>query len=204
MSPSTIIALASLLVAVVAVVGGMWERRRSSQTANEQRRSLLVAQVIERLERVVRVQSRPVWFRLWANPELEFSLALPRLTLLVSDREKPLLEWFALQTKRMQRASTDRKATAIGIETVSTLAAWFRNDRTMQWFDDQLVTSAAMRPEPARRKFRRQISAPIESTLLVALTLFFAGLPALMFAVGSRVWPRVAALRRRSAFRLRS
>lgn len=83
---SLAVALASLGVTVITVVSGKKEREKRDLDAEEGRRRAAVGLLIDRLEKVARVQNRPVFGRLWARPEVEFMLAIPRLNLILKQR----------------------------------------------------------------------------------------------------------------------
>jgi hypothetical protein len=188
MSDATLIALASLLVTVVTVIAGFWERARTARANEDQRRRLLIGDVIERLERVTREQARPVFARMYAIPELDLALALPRFMLLMKPEEQPLLLWLTYQSKRMQSAPSDHLATAIGIEAVGELAKWYKGERSLDWFVAQ--NSAARKlPEPKpRRSFRRQIRNPIEAVTIVSMAVALGLAPSVIMAALPKAW----------------
>lgn len=172
------IQLGSVLLALCSVGAAWYTIRVSAQReaardarASEERRRVLVGQVIGRLERITRTQVRPVFARLWVNYQLEFSLAVPQMALLVNADEEVLLHWFSARVKRMKSAPSDAAAATIAIETTGALADWSRGKKTLQWFAEDLS-------QPVRRQRwsrLRPVRPTVEAGATILLTAAVAG-----------------------------
>ena len=170
------IAFVSVMVALAAVIGTFRERQSQRRNDDLERRRQLVGEVLEKLDRVARLQSRPVFGRLWAKPELEFALAMPKLELLVEEHEQPIVEWLNLQIRHMHRASSDGRAAVIGIRSAAALAEWFRGNRPLSWFETALFAAEELPIPPAKRTVWRHLHTSFEAMGLSVLTVFVASL----------------------------
>ncbi len=172
------IQLGSVMLALCSVAAAWYTirdsaRRETAREArvSEERRQVLVGQVIGRLERITRTQVRPVFARLWVNYQLEFSLAVPQMALLVNADEEILLRWFAARVKRMKGAPSDASAATIAIETTGALADWSRGKKTLQWFAEDLL-------QPVQRQrwsHLRPVRPTLEAGATILLTALVAG-----------------------------
>lgn len=167
-----------MLLALCSVAAAWYTIRASAQReaardtrASEERRRVLVGQVIGRLERITRTQVRPVFTRLWVNYQLEFSLAVPQMALLVNADEEVLLRWFSARVKRMKGAPSDASAATIAIETTGALADWSRGKKTLQWFAEDLLQPV----QQQRWSHLRPVRPTLEAGATILLTALVAG-----------------------------
>lgn len=188
MDGQTWVALGSLLVAAIALIGTFWDRRRVARQTEADRRRRLLDEMIGRLETVVRLADRPIWLRLGANPELEIALTIPRLAAVATKEEAPLVAWIGLQSKRMQLAPTNRVAVQIAGQVVGELAAWHSGDRSIGWFAAQNASLGDLRARRPRRSLRRQLEPARESFIFSFVLVASVLAPAALFAGAAKLF----------------
>lgn len=166
-----VVATLSLLIAFYSIFSSRKREAVRDATAAEDRRRLLVGQVVTRLERITLVQSRPIFGRLWSNHQIEFALAVPQMALLATPEEEVLITWLSQQVQRMKAARSDAAAAAIAIDTTFVLASWFRGSRPLQWFDDEVLE-----PRVVEKSLTRRFRPFTELVLTLSVTAITAGI----------------------------
>lgn len=197
-TPALWIQLGSVLLALCSVAAAWYTIRDSAQReaardtkASEERRRVLVGQVIGRLERITRTQVRPVFARLWVNYQLEFSLAVPQMALLVSADEEVLLRWFSARVARMKGAPSDAAAATIAIGTTGALADWSRGKKTLQWFAEDLLQPVQRQRWSRLRPVRPTLEAGATIVLTAAVAGATLGILTRVERASGRLWTQV-------------
>lgn len=128
---------ATLLVTVVLFAIDRCLQRKS---AREAARREMVARVLRTFEGSMRTLARPVLVRAWQNPDLEFTLLIPRLLVDLPSRDRVIAKWLLRQVQLMRLAVTTRERVAIGAHVGQSLVRWQHREIKARWFTEQLAT----------------------------------------------------------------
>jgi hypothetical protein len=154
-----------VLAAVVAIgVYRAGERARRDEARHEQQR-LMVARMLDTIDDSIRVGLVPRIFRPSRSPELELTMALPRLLMDLPKDDLAVAEWAAGEVQRA-RGKVRRKDFVQQVLTVEfALISWHRGDLPLSWFKERLQV----------RQYQKDFRLPSSRRLLLWARDVFEG-----------------------------
>jgi len=98
----------------------------------------MVVRMLDTIERAIHSRAAPSFFRIWRNPMVDLTLALPRLLLELPAADLPVAEWAAGQVQRAAMTIRLRPFVSRAMNIESKLISWHRGDVPRSWFAEQL------------------------------------------------------------------
>ena len=127
-----------VLAAVVAIgvhrAGG---RSRRAEAIHEQQRQTVV-RMLDTIDDSIRAGLVPRVFRPSRSPELELTLALPRLLLDLPKADLPVATWAAGQLQLARNAVRRKNFVKQVVDVEAALISWHRGDLPWRWFEERL------------------------------------------------------------------
>lgn len=186
---TAVAAAISAVAVVVSLVIFTVESRRRAAEARKAATHDAISRVLQTMESAVRWQQKPVFIRMFANPELDYALAVLRLRHELPNEESPVAQWTLSQAQLMMAATSDRGSRDIGVQVASKLVEWGQGAVPDEWF----LTELGLHPPqaqfkvPRERRRRRSLSRAkesfIEGTAIALVVMLFHGLKALWKSV---------------------
>ncbi|WBM80675.1 hypothetical protein KIV56_04560 [Cryobacterium breve] len=108
----------------------------------------------------MRWQQKPFFVRMFANPEIDYLLAVLRLQHELPNEDSPVAIWVMSKTQLMMAAASDRESRDIGVQIAGKLVEWGNGRVSDAWFLQELKfrpVEADFRV-PRARKMRRYLS----------------------------------------------
>ncbi|WP_412161733.1 hypothetical protein [Curtobacterium flaccumfaciens] len=137
-----------VLAAAVAIgVHRAGERSRRADALHEQQRQTVV-RMLDTIDNSIRAGQIPRIFRPTRSPELELTMALPRLLLDLPKADLPVATWAAGQIQQARRAVHRKNFVEQVVAVEAALISWHRGDLPLQWFEERLES------RPFDTKFR--------------------------------------------------
>lgn len=147
------------------------EGRRRAEEARKAATHDAISRVLQTMESAVRWQQRPVFVRMFANPELDYALAVLRLRHELPDANSSIALWAMSQNQLMMAASSDPESRDIGVKVAGKLVEWGHGQVPEAWFKEQLdlhPPQASFRV-PRSKRIHRGLSRSKESLLTGAV-----------------------------------
>lgn len=127
-----------ILAAVVAVlVHQAGERSRRREALAEQQRQAVV-RMLDTIDEAIRAGLIPRIFRPSRSPELELTMALPRLLMDLPRQDLPVATWAAGQIQQARSRLRRREFVERVVAVEAALISWHRGDLAVSWFEEQL------------------------------------------------------------------
>lgn len=146
------------------------EGRRRAEEARKAATHDAISRVLQTMESAVRWQQRPVFVRMFANPELDYALVVLRLRHELANEKSAIAIWAMSQNQLMIAASSDHESRDIGVKVAGKLVEWGHGQVPDNWFQEQLdlhPPQTTFRVSPAKR-MRRALSRSKESLVIGA------------------------------------
>lgn len=127
-----------VLAAVVAIgVHRAGERARREDARYEQQRQMIV-RMLDTIDDSIRAGLVPRIFRPSRSPELELTMALPRLLLDLPSADLAVAEWAASEVQRARGKVRRMDFVQRVVAVESALISWHRGDLPLSWFKERL------------------------------------------------------------------
>lgn len=127
-----------VLAAAVAIgVHRAGERSRRADALHEQQRQTVV-RMLDTIDNSIRAGQIPRIFRPTRSPELELTMALPRLLLDLPKADLPVATWAAGQIQQARSAVRRKNFVEQVVAVEAALISWHRGDLPLQWFEERL------------------------------------------------------------------
>jgi hypothetical protein len=127
-----------VLAASVAIgVHRAGARSRRAEAAHEQQRQTVV-RMLDTIDDSIRAGLVPRVFRPSRSPELELTMALPRLLLDLPKADLPVATWAAGQLQLARKAVRRKNFVQQVVDVEAALISWHRGDVPLQWFEQRL------------------------------------------------------------------
>ena len=148
-----------------------------------------ISRVLQTMESAVRWQQQSVFVRMFANPELDYALAVLRLRHELPNEKSPVAQWTMLQTQIMMAATSDRASRDTGVQVAAKLVEWGHGAVSDDWFLAELKAHPVQAEftVPRERRRRRALSRAKESftegIAIGLVVMLYQGLKALWKSV---------------------
>jgi hypothetical protein len=119
----------------------------------------VVARVLDAFDSSARAMARPVFVKAWVNPELEFTLLVPRLLVDLPKGDRVISAWLLRQVQLMRLAATNSDRVKIGANVGDRLLQWQHHEIKVKWFIDQLAN------DPVSPEFKVPLRVKVTQTV---------------------------------------
>ncbi|MCU1584533.1 MAG: hypothetical protein JWM49_1089 [Microbacteriaceae bacterium] len=118
-----------------------------------------MVRVLDTLDALIRFMIRPAFVSVWTNPQIEYTLLMPRLLLDLGREDRMLAAWVQRQIQLMQLATSKKEAVRIRASVAEKLLGWHLGEINTAWFADQVRNDpAAVKLEIPLRAKAKQLS----------------------------------------------
>jgi len=173
---------ASLAVAVTLILFTVESRRRAAADRARVRKDA-TARLLKTMDGSIRRNQGVLSsLRFWAHPDLEYTLAMPRLLHDLGPGDLHISSWSMQQVQQMLAAQSDRQAQQIGLLMAMKVVDWEQGRVPDDWFREELrrVPLAKDFKVPLGARTLRGVDRMKNSfTAVIALTVLGGGLIAL-------------------------
>ena len=170
-------AAAPAIAVAVTLILFVVESRRRARRDRMSLRHEAVSQILTTMERSIR-SNQGIFssLRFWANRDLEYTLAVPRLLHDLGPQNRRVAEWAATRIQAMLIAKSDSDASTIGLQMCVQLVEWDQGSVQASWFDGEMGKTPIARDFhiPWKSSIVRAIGRTKESTIALGVVALLA------------------------------
>jgi hypothetical protein len=129
-------AIAACIGVLVTLIVFVAQVAMTLRAAQVEARRMLVARVLDHVDRAARAHTLYPLSLLWTRAESELVMTLPRLTLDLGNRERAIAYWVARQVQHMQAELDPKRILRINYGVAFQLTEWHQGNVKTSWFVD--------------------------------------------------------------------
>jgi len=136
---TAVAAIVAALAVVVTLFLFMADRRRRAAEDKARLKREAISRLLDSMESSIRMNHGVLsTLRFWANPDIEYALSVPRLLHDLGPDNVAISGWAFSQAQAIIAASSDKRATDLGIAMAMKIVEWGQGTVPDEWFRREL------------------------------------------------------------------